>query len=94
MRSMYTQRKIPVRTCVTCRSSSAKTELIRIVRSADGEVRIDPSGKMPGRGAYLCGTKECFTRAVKTNKLGRALRCGIPENIINELEKLVVKDDA
>ena len=91
---MDTQHKTPIRTCVSCRSSSAKKELIRIVRSADGEVCIDSSGKMPGRGAYLCGAKECLTRAVKANKLGRALRCDIPENIITELEKLVVKDDA
>ena len=90
---MDTQRKAPIRTCVSCRSSSVKNELIRIVRDADGKVCVDRSGKMPGRGAYLCGAKECFARAIKTNKLARALRCEIPKNIIDDLEKLVVKDD-
>lgn len=91
---METQRKVPIRTCVSCRSSSGKKELIRIVRAADGQVRVDPTGKLPGRGAYLCGAKECLTRALKANKLGRALRCDVPEDVRIELEKLVVKDDA
>ncbi len=50
-------RKTPIRTCVSCRSSSEKKQLIRMVRTADGDVRVDPTGKMPGRGAYLCGAK-------------------------------------
>ena len=90
---MNCQRKVPIRTCVSCRGSSAKKELIRIVRSADGAVRIDPSGKLPGRGAYLCGAKKCLTLVLKANKLNRALRCEIPESIKVELEGLVVKED-
>ncbi|MCL5104394.1 MAG: YlxR family protein [Armatimonadetes bacterium] len=87
------QRKVPIRTCVSCRDSSAKNELIRIVRSVDGVVRIDPSGKLPGRGAYLCGAKKCLAQALKANKLNRALRCEIPESLKVELGNLVVKED-
>ncbi|MCE5199932.1 MAG: YlxR family protein [Armatimonadota bacterium] len=86
------EQKITIRTCVSCRDSSAKKELIRIVRTADGDVRIDPTGKMPGRGAYLCGARECLVRAFKGNKLSRALRCEVPESIKLELENLVVED--
>ncbi|MGB9619039.1 MAG: RNase P modulator RnpM, partial [Armatimonadota bacterium] len=69
------RRKTPIRTCVSCRTSSDKKSLMRIVRTSEGDVRIDPTGKVAGRGAYLCGAKECFVRALKGNKLGRALRC-------------------
>jgi len=65
---------------------------MRIVRTTNGVVRIDPLGKMPGRGAYLCGAKECLAQALKTNRLGRALRCEIPEDLKNELQELVARD--
>ena len=89
---MNQQRKTPIRTCVSCRTSSVKRELVRIVRTVGGEVRVDPTGKMPGRGAYLCGAKECLALALKANKLGRALRCEIPPRLREELENLVVRD--
>ena len=83
------EKKVPIRTCVSCRESSDKKQLIRIVRRTDGEVSIDPTGKMPGRGAYLCGAKRCLDTAIKKNILGRALRCEIPERLKEELSKLV-----
>ncbi len=87
-------KKTPIRTCVSCRVSSDKKSLVRIVRLGDGDVRIDPSGKEPGRGAYLCGAKECVAAALKTNKLGRALRCEIPERLKTELENLAAEGDS
>lgn len=90
---MNQQRKTPVRTCIACRTSSQKRELVRIVRTSEGEVKVDPSGKMAGRGAYLCGTKECIEQAIKHKKLGRALRCDVPERLISELQDLVVEKD-
>lgn len=87
-------RKVPIRTCVSCRQSSEKRTLIRIVRSADGVVRIDRSGKVPGRGAYICGEKDCAGLAIKHKKLGRALRCEIPESLVRELETIAVNTDA
>ncbi len=64
---------VPVRTCVACRESGAKRELTRIVRTPDGEVRIDPTGKLNGRGAYLCDKSGCWKRAVSTPLLSRSL---------------------
>lgn len=83
------EKKVPIRTCVSCRESSDKKQLIRIVRRTDGEVAIDTTGKMPGRGAYLCGSKRCLDTAIKKNILGRALRCEIPERLNEELKRLV-----
>jgi len=90
---MVLERKKTIRTCVSCRTSSEKKALLRVVKTANGEVLIDPSGKTPGRGAYLCGAKECAARALKTNKLGRALRCEIPEEIRTQLENIAVEDN-
>ena len=84
----------PIRSCVGCREPSDKKKLIRIVRTPDGEVRLDPTGKVAGRGAYLCGKKDCLRLAVKHKKLGRALRCEIPASVAEQLETLVVENDA
>ena len=90
---MTSQRKTPIRTCVACRTASDKNTLTRIVRTSDGEVRVDPTGKLPGRGAYLCGAKECLASAIKHKKLGRALGYEIPGSAIADLKSLVVTDD-
>lgn len=84
----------PIRTCVGCRETSDKKALLRVVRMADGEVRLDPSGKLPGRGAYLCGKKDCLKLAIKHKKISRALRCELPASVAVELENSVVRDDA
>ena len=86
---MNSKKSLPVRTCVACRTSSSKIGLKRIVKSADGNVFYDPTGKAPGRGAYLCGSKECFEKAFKLNKIGRALRCEITGSLRTEMEQLV-----
>lgn len=90
---MDQQRRVRVRSCVSCRTTSDKSQLLRIVRTPEGEVRIDASGKMAGRGAYLCCAKECLAQAIKHNKLGRALRCAVPERLLDELRNTVVRDD-
>ncbi len=90
---MNRERKTPIRTCVSCRESSDKKALVRVVRTPEGTVKVDPSGKLPGRGAYLCGAKKCLELALKANKLGRALRCEIPEAVKIELETYMVEDD-
>lgn len=64
---------VPVRTCVACREAGAKRGLTRIVRTPEGEVTIDPTGKLNGRGAYLCDKPGCWERAVSTPVLSRAL---------------------
>jgi predicted RNA-binding protein YlxR (DUF448 family) len=64
----------PERTCVGCRIKRPKRELLRIVRTAEGRVEVDPLGKSPGRGAYVCRDLECVARASRKGALGRALR--------------------
>jgi hypothetical protein len=65
---------VPIRTCVACRQSSAKRELLRIVRDPAGRVQLDPTGKKPGRGAYLCTFYECWEQALTSGLLSRALK--------------------
>lgn len=68
---------VPQRMCITCREKSAKRILTRVVRSPEGRVFIDPSGKANGRGAYLCDNRRCWERALETNSLSRALNIEI-----------------
>ena len=65
---------VPQRTCVACRETDAKRQLIRLVRTPDGTVEVDPTGKRNGRGAYLCARVRCWQRGVNERILGRALR--------------------
>ena len=68
------QRPQPQRTCVACRSTSGKRELLRVVRTPAGDVEVDPTGKRAGRGAYLCSRLECWQNALKKGRLDAALR--------------------
>lgn len=85
-------KKVPQRLCVACQSVGAKRELLRIVRSPEGQVSLDPGGKKPGRGVYLCKTRECLEKAIKEKRLEKALRIGIDEairqDLLKELESL------
>jgi predicted RNA-binding protein YlxR (DUF448 family) len=67
-------RHIPERTCVACRRTTAKRELVRIVRTPQGTVEIDPTGKTSGRGAYLCKGRQCWQLALKKERLDYALK--------------------
>ena len=81
-------KKIPMRQCLGCREMKPKRELIRVVRSPEGQVSLDSKGKMPGRGAYVCPGDDCLKRAIKSKALSRALGLPIPENIIEELTQM------
>ena len=88
------QRKIPVRMCTGCRQKSPKKQLVRVVRSPDGDISIDPTGKKSGRGAYICRSVECLRRSQKTRALQRALECDIDPVIFEKLqEELTAEDD-
>jgi predicted RNA-binding protein YlxR (DUF448 family) len=67
-------RHIPQRTCVACRQTGAKRQLVRVVRAPDGSVTIDPSGKKSGRGAYLCDSPECWQAGLRRGALARGLK--------------------
>jgi predicted RNA-binding protein YlxR (DUF448 family) len=74
-------RRIPQRTCVACRQSREKKDLVRLVRSEDGNIQVDPSGTRPGRGAYLCARSDCWELGLKGNRLEHALRTKLtPDN--------------
>ncbi len=73
-RSGARQKHVPLRTCVVCREPSAKRTLIRVVRTADEGIQIDPTGKRNGRGAYLCERPDCWQRALNSDVLEKALR--------------------
>jgi len=78
------KRKRP-RTCVGCGEENPRKSMCRIVRSPEGEVRYDPTGKMPGRGAYLCEDPSCILRAKKKKALSRALRSEVEPGLYDEL---------
>jgi predicted RNA-binding protein YlxR (DUF448 family) len=80
-------KKIPMRQCLGCREMKPKRELIRAVRSPEGEVSLDFRGKKPGRGAYVCPNAECLKRAVKSKALSRAFGVPIPDSIMEELNE-------
>ena len=78
-------RKIPMRMCVGCREMKPKKELIRAVRSPEGAVSLDATGKKPGRGAYVCLNAECLRRALKQKQLDRALEAHLDDAATQEL---------
>jgi len=80
-------RKIPLRKCVACQQMMNKRELIRVVRTPQGEVMLDLTGKKSGRGAYLCGKAACFRLARKSKALDRALKHPVSEEIYEQLER-------
>lgn len=79
------QRKIPMRQCVGCREMRPKKELVRVVKSPEGEISLDFRGKAPGRGAYLCPNSDCLRRAIKSRALERNFDCQIPQGVYDAL---------
>jgi predicted RNA-binding protein YlxR (DUF448 family) len=86
-------KKIPMRQCLGCRERKPKRELVRVVRSPQGDVSLDFRGKKPGRGAYVCPAKPCLKKAVKTKALERALEAAIPDEIYALLEEQMEAGD-
>ena len=79
-------KKLPQRMCVGCRQMKEKPQLIRVVRSPEGEVSLDPRGKKPGRGAYVCPDPACLKRAMKSKALERAFQAPLPPEVLDQLE--------
>lgn len=86
--SMKTK-KIPMRMCLGCNEMKPKKELIRVVKSPEGEISLDFKGKAPGRGAYICRSSECLAKAKKARRLEKSFSCKIEESVyevmLNEL---------
>ena len=80
------QKKIPMRQCVGCREMRPKRELVRVVKSPEGEISLDFKGKASGRGAYVCPDPRCLKKAIKARALERAFSAQIPQEIYERLE--------
>ena len=81
------EKKIPMRQCLGCREMKPKKELIRVVRSPEGNISLDFRGKASGRGAYVCPKSQCLKKAIKTKALERAFSTQIPPEIYEALEQ-------
>ncbi len=82
-----TTKKQPMRMCVICREMKYKPELIRVVKTSEGGLVIDATGKLNGRGAYICNSEECIQKARKTKGLEKSLKMSVPEEIYDKLQK-------
>ncbi len=83
-------KKIPLRKCTGCGEMKPKKELIRVVRSPEGEISLDLIGRAAGRGAYICPTIGCLRAARKAHRLERSFSCAIPEDIYDRMEQELI----
>lgn len=81
------QKKIPMRQCLGCREAKPKKELIRVVRSPEGQISLDFMGKASGRGAYICHDPQCLKKAIRSKALERAFSTQIPPEIYDKLNE-------
>lgn len=79
--------KVPMRQCTGCREMKNKKEMIRVLKTAEGEILLDATGKKNGRGAYLCFSGECLEKAIKSRGLERSLKASIPDEVYQSLKK-------
>lgn len=86
------QKKVPVRRCSGCGERKEKFELVRVVRSPEGEVSLDLTGKKSGRGAYICRSVSCLHKAQKAKRFERAFECSIPEAVYAAMEEMLKND--
>ena len=82
-------KKIPQRSCVVCKAQKNKNELLRIVKNKENEIKIDTTGKEPGRGAYICYNMECLEKAQKSKKIEKALGAKINDEIYEQIKKAI-----
>ena len=79
--------KVPMRQCLGCNEMKPKAELVRVVKTSDGEISLDRTGKKNGRGAYICDSADCLKRAVKARRFERAFSSAVPQEVYEALEK-------
>ena len=88
------QKKTPMRKCTGCSEMKPKRELVRVVKSPQGEISLDLTGKKAGRGAYICRSMDCLRAARKARRLERAFACAIPDDVYDAMEKELERDGA
>lgn len=84
---MPVHKSIPMRKCTGCNEMKPKKELVRVVKSPEGEISLDLTGKKSGRGAYVCRNSECLARAIKAKRLEKAFSCEIPAEVYQKMEE-------
>ena len=82
-------KKLPQRTCIGCNSKKDKKELIRIVKNKNEEINVDLTGKMDGRGIYICKNEECLNKAIKNKRISRTFEMEIANNIYENIRKII-----
>lgn len=85
------EKKIPMRQCIGCGSMKEKRELIRVVRTPEGEIALDRSGRMNGRGAYICPTQECQEKAVRNKGLNRSFKMAFSSDVTERLRQEIAE---
>lgn len=84
---MQKVKKVPQRKCIACQDRDNKKELIRIVKNKEGQISLDKTGRANGRGAYICNSKECLQKAIKSKALNRAFKIEVPDEVYEVLMK-------
>lgn len=87
------QKKIPMRRCTGCNEQKPKKELVRVVKTPDGKILLDLTGKISGRGAYICNNAECLKKARKSKRIDRTFEMTIPDEVYKQMEEEISKDD-
>ena len=87
------EKRVPLRKCLGCMSSFPKKDLVRVLKTPEGEVILDLSGKKSGRGAYICKNSACLKKALKSKRIQNNLELEIPEEIISQLEKELLANE-
>ncbi|MBQ8782323.1 MAG: YlxR family protein [Clostridia bacterium] len=86
-------KKVPMRKCTGCGEMKPKKELVRVVKSPEGDVSLDLTGKKNGRGAYVCKDAACLKKAQKSKRIERAFDCAIPDEIFEKMEQELIKSE-
>jgi predicted RNA-binding protein YlxR (DUF448 family) len=85
-------KKVPQRTCIGCRQIRSKKEMLRIVRTPEGSIEVDTTGKRSGRGAYICPNSECFREAIRGRSLANALGATVSHDVIERISKVLEEE--
>lgn len=80
-------KNVPKRMCVACREMKDKASMMRIVRTKDGEIKLDPSGKVGGRGAYICDSPDCIKKLTRSRYLGKIFQTAVPDEVYDGIEE-------
>lgn len=85
--------KIPLRMCSGCMERKDKKQLVRIVKTPEGEIKLDKTGKLNGRGAYICKSAECFLKAIKARRFEKVFSCSLSEDVVSDINRELSADE-